>query len=395
MSPLDDVPGDAPAESDASAGRGRVIEIAERIAHEVSGPAAAAVDAEARFPVESVEAFKRERLLSALVPVERGGLGATVAELADAVRTISKKCTSSALVLAMHSIEVYNLLRYGDTPWLRGLLARVVDEQILFANGTSQRVGPDGGASLIDDGGVLRIDRPTVACSYGLEADAIFTNMRRSPEADPDDQVYLAVLATQSELELTTTWDTLGLRGTCSYGMRILAKVDHGAVFPTGAPAVLGNGGIQVRHLLAGAAYVGLAEAALREAHAVVRAEARRSGGVAPKSAIRLAELLLEVEKARGLVAMAAARFERLEAASKLDDLSFIVSLRNLKVASTAIAVETAMKALQICGIDGIRKDGSIAIERIIRDAHAALVMFGNDGLLRDNASTLAIRKSI
>jgi hypothetical protein len=36
-----------------------------------------------------------------------------------------------------------------------------------------------------------------------------------------------------------------------------------------------------------------------------------------------------------------------------------------------------------------------MVIERIVRDAHASLVMFGNDGLLRQNADVLIARKSI
>lgn len=386
------------AENSTSAARSRgdrLVEIAERIGAEVAGPAARAVDSEARFPRETLGALRKERLLSALVPTERGGLGATVGEMADVVRVISHSCTSSALVLAMHTIEVYSLLRHGDTPWLRALLARVVDDQALLANATSEIPGPDGGAALRSESGVLRIDRPTVACSYGLNADAILTHVRRSEDAAADDRVYLAVLTADASLEQTSTWDTLGLRGTCSYGLTIRADVDPDAIFPASWANVMNGGFIQARHILAGSAYVGIAEAALREAHAAVRAEARRAVGTTPPSASRLAELLLEVEKVRGLLASVVARFERQEAESAMDDIAFIASLRNLKVASTAVAAEVATKTLQICGIAGIHRDGHMAIERIVRDAHAALVMFGNDGLLRQNAGVLAARKTI
>ena len=372
-----------------------LAETAQRIGETVAGPAAGDVDAQARFPVETIEALKQARILSAVVPVELGGLGASVGEMSDFVRVLSHYCTSSALVLAMHTIEVYTIVHHGDTPWLRSLLSRVVDEQILLANATSERPGPDGGGALAEESGVLRIDRTAIACSYGLNADAILTHVRRSPDAAPDDRVYLAVLAADAELEQTSTWNTLGLRGTCSYGLRIRAEVDPGAVFPTHWSTVMNGGFIQARHILAGSAYVGIAEAALREAHAVVRAEARRAVGTTPPSASRLAELLLEVEKVRGVLAAAVARFEQLEAASDLDEISFIIGLRNLKVASTAIATEVATKSLQICGIEGIHRDGPMLIERIIRDAHAAIVMFGNDGLLRQNATALVARKTI
>ncbi|GAB3392736.1 acyl-CoA dehydrogenase family protein [Humibacter soli] len=372
-----------------------LMAIALRIGETVAGPAARDVDSQARFPAETIAALREERLLSAVVPTELGGLGATVGEMSDVVRVLSHYCTSSALVLAMHTIEVYTLARHGDTPWLRSLLAQVVDQQILLANATSERPTPDGGGALVTEDGAARIDRTTLACSYGLNADVIMTHVRRAPDAASDDRLYLAVPAASADLEQTSTWNTLGLRGTCSYGLRIQANIEEGAIFPAPWSEVMNGGFIQARHVLAGSAYVGIAEAALREAHTAVRAEARRSVGTTPPSANRLAELLLEVEKVRGILAAVVSRFERLEAESRLDDISFLSSLRNLKVASTAVATETASKALQICGIAGIHRDGGMVIERIIRDAHAALVMFGNDGLLRQNAGVLVARKEI
>jgi len=111
-----------------------LIEIAERIGETVAGPASRDVDFNARFPVETVDALKREKLLSAVIPTELGGMGASVAEMSDVVRVLSHYCTSSALVLAMHTIEVYTLVRYGTTPSLQTLIKRIVDEQILLAN---------------------------------------------------------------------------------------------------------------------------------------------------------------------------------------------------------------------------------------------------------------------
>jgi len=372
-----------------------LIEIAERIGETVAGPASRDVDFNARFPVETVDALKREKLLSAVIPTELGGMGASVAEMSDVVRVLSHYCTSSALVLAMHTIEVYTLVRYGTTPSLQTLIKRIVDEQILLANATSERPTPDGGPALVREGETASIDRPTLACSYGLNADVIMTHVRRTPESSTDDRVYLAVLVTDAELEQTSTWNTLGLRGTCSYGLRIRANVSDDAIYPVPWSDVMNGGFIQARHVLAGSAYVGIAEAALREAHNAVRAEARRSIGTTPPSASRLAELLLEVDKVRGLLAGVVSRFEVLESEGALDDITFIASLRNLKVASTEVAAATASRALQLCGIAGIHRDTDMVIERIVRDAHASLVMFGNDGLLRQNADVLIARKSI
>ena len=102
--------------------RAWITDLAEQMGATVAGPASGDVDANARFPRETVDALRQERLLSAVVPTDLGGLGWSVRDVSDFIRVLSHHCTSSALVLAMHTIEVHSLVRYGDTPWLRALL---------------------------------------------------------------------------------------------------------------------------------------------------------------------------------------------------------------------------------------------------------------------------------
>ena len=63
-----------------------LLEVVRRIGADVAGPAAEAVDREARFPHESIAALREERMLGALVPRELGGRGATIAELGAVAR---------------------------------------------------------------------------------------------------------------------------------------------------------------------------------------------------------------------------------------------------------------------------------------------------------------------
>ena len=62
---------------------------------------------------------------------------------------------------------------------------------------------------------------PTV--SYGGYADDLLTTLRRSPDAEPGDQVAVLTRADQHELEQKGTWDPLGMRGTCSPGYVVRA----------------------------------------------------------------------------------------------------------------------------------------------------------------------------
>ena len=54
--------------------------IAARIATTISGPAAASVDRDARFPHESIAALRAARMLSVLVPRAHGGAGASITD---------------------------------------------------------------------------------------------------------------------------------------------------------------------------------------------------------------------------------------------------------------------------------------------------------------------------
>ena len=87
----------------------QTLTIAERAAlvgETVAGPAADEVDREARFPVEALEALKQQGLLGVLVPTELGGPGASMSEVASAVTALSRHCASTAMIYAMHQIQV-------------------------------------------------------------------------------------------------------------------------------------------------------------------------------------------------------------------------------------------------------------------------------------------------
>ena len=134
----------SPAES-----TGPVESLAWKIGVEVAAPVADDVDRKSRFPREAVEELKRSGLLSALVPEELGGGGATLAEVAGAVRALAVHCTASALVLAMHSIEASNLVRHGNSEPLQALLGEIASEQLLIANANSEvGIGGDVGRSI-------------------------------------------------------------------------------------------------------------------------------------------------------------------------------------------------------------------------------------------------------
>src|SRR4051794_14235552 len=116
-----------------------------RIAEEFAGPNAADVDKNARFPREAVEAMREERALSAFVPTEFGGSGVSFEAIAEACFELGRRCGASAMVFAMHQIQVASIVRHLDgTPWFEDYLRQLSDEQRLIASATSE-VGTGGG----------------------------------------------------------------------------------------------------------------------------------------------------------------------------------------------------------------------------------------------------------
>lgn len=376
----------------------RMDDIAHRVA-EVAAANAYDVDLRARFPVEAVDAMKRERLLTATVAVEHGGLGASLTDMSNAIRVIGRSCAAAGSVLGMHMEQMFMLVTFGTTPALRRSLAEVVDAQLLIANANSE-VGIGGDvmrsiAALEPEGDGWRFDKQALAASYGRNADLILSTSRRAPDAAETDQVLALIRAADFTLEPTSDWDTLGLRGTCSAGLHITGHLTDDDLFPVPFSDIANGGGGQLRHILLSAVWTGLAEAALEEAHKAVRAAARKSIGTTPQSALRLSEIFAQVQVARSTLAEAQRLVEEAVLTGTLEDIRTIMSLRNVKVVTSTAAMSASTAALQICGINGFRRGEDHRLERILRDSCGALIMVGNDRYLHENADMLPLRKTI
>jgi len=379
--------------------QGKWERIAWQIGETVAGPNANDVDRNARFPHEAVAALKESGLLSALLPVKNGGSDATMVEISGAIRALAFHCASSALVLAMHSLETFSLKRHGLSPGLQALAKEVASENLLIANANSEiGIGGDISRSIcaLETGtNPMTIEKQALAVSYGEYADIVVTIARRSPEASENDQIMFFCRPPHLQMEPTSVWDSIGLRGTCSRGFRITADVSPDLIFPIPFATMINDGGSQSRQLLLNSVWVGLAEAAAAKAHAFVREAGRRSIGTTPAPALRLAELAVELQEGRSLLVSTAHRFYELDKVDDVQNPGFLMAMRSLKVSTSTLAVRTATRALAICGIAGYRRDSPFSLDRILRDSHGGVIMGSNERNLQDNAQMLLARKQI
>ena len=375
------------------------VETARLIGENVAGPAADAVDRDGRFPREAVAALREERMLSAFVPKAFGGLGATIGELAAACEALGRACASTAMIYAMHQIEVACLVRHGlSSPFFRDYLTDLAQHEWLIASATSE-VGVGGDlrrskCAVEPDGSRLRIVKQAPVISYGEEADDILLTARRASDAAPSDQVLVLVHKADARLTRTSEWDALGMRGTRSLGFTLEASCLSEQIVPVPFATIASHTMLPASHTLWSSLWLGLASDAVVRARAFVRAEARRMPGTTPPSAMRLAETVAELGAMRATVTAGVDDFEQhQDDPETLGGFGFAIRMNNVKTTASRMAPEIVSRALGVCGIVGYKNDSPFAVGRHLRDAHSAALMIANDRILSANAAMLLVHK--
>jgi acyl-CoA dehydrogenase len=378
----------------------RLLLRAHAVGREVLAPHAAEVDRDARFPREALAALRQARLLSAYVPRDLGGLGLNVQQVARLCEALGQHCASAAMVFAMHQIQVACVVHHAQgSAWFRAYLRRLAEEQRLIASATSEvGVGGDLRSSvcaLEARGDAFRLTKQAPVISYADDADDLLLTCRRAPDAAPGDQVAVLVRRADCRAEPLSGWDTLGFRGTCSSGHTLTAQGGLEQVLPAPFADVLARTMHPFAHIVWSALWSGIAADAVNRARAFVRAEARKTPGEIPLSAVRLAEVDRALQEMRHNVEGLARDYQRLLEGppEATGGFAFAIRTNNLKLSASQQVVDIVGRALLICGIAGYRNDSKYSLARHLRDAYGAAVMVNNDRLVRLNAAMLTVHR--
>lgn len=367
------------------------------IGREVLAVHAADVDRDARFPIEAISAMRELNLLSAYVPVEYGGMGLNIVQLARICEALGQYCGSSAMIYAMHCIQVTCVVHHAQqSAYFRDYLRRLVAEQRLMASATTE-VGTGGDlrssiCAIEIDGDQFTLTKKAPVISYGEAADDILVTCRKSPDAASSEQVHVLVRRGEYTAEPLSTWDTLGFRGTCSSGFTLTAIGAAEQVLPTPFNEILSQTMHPVSHIVWGALWSGIAGDAVNRARAFVRAEARKTPGETPISAIRLAEVDQVLQEMRHNVQSLSREYHDLLTADNPEafgGFGFSIRTNNLKLSCSQRIVQIVGDALLICGISGYRNDTKFSLSRQLRDAYGAAIMVNNDRITKLNATML------
>lgn len=374
------------------------------IADDVAAPNADDVDRHARFPVETIDALREQRALSAFVPTELGGEGVSLEAIAVGCLQLGRRCGASAMVFAMHQIQVITIARHlDDAAWFESYLNDLATEQRLIASVTSEiGTGGDMGRSVaaltpgVDGLSSFEKQAPTV--SYGAYADDLFVTLRRTPEAEPGDQVVVLARKDQVTLEPTGTWDPLGMRGTCSPGYVVRAGLPAQQVLSTPFPRVSAESMVPVSHILWSHLWLGIATDAFDRARAFVRAAAKQKPGPPPPAALRLSHVMSELSLLRAEVDSGLRELVQASAEpgrERLSTMATALRFNNLKIAASEQAPRICQGALGVCGIMGFKNDTPFSVGRHLRDTMSACLMVANERIHQTNASLLLIAKEV
>jgi acyl-CoA dehydrogenase len=222
--------------------------------------------------------------------------------------------------------------------------------------------------------------------SYGAQADGILTTARRSAEAPASDQVLVAFVKEDYQLDRMVDWDALGMRGTCSAGFMLKGAGHINQLISDSYQQIHTQTMMPVAHLTWCAVWSGLAAAAVERARRFVRSAARHAGGQLPPGAAHLTRAITSLRTLRVTVASALQRFETTERA-ELESLDFQTAMNLLKVNASELAIATVMSCVQACGLSGYRNDGEFSVARHVRDVLSSSIMINNDRILANAAS--------
>jgi alkylation response protein AidB-like acyl-CoA dehydrogenase len=348
----------------------------------VVAPAAAAVDAGARFPGEEYRALADAGLAGLLVPPEYGGTGHSVLAYVAAMEEISAGCGSTATVYMTQMHAAYPILVAGDeaqrTRWLPGLCSGE-------ALGSLCVTEPDAGSDVAAmrttarrDGDAYVLSGGKTFITTGDRADVLVVFATVDRQAGRDGITAFVVEGDTPGLSRGRVLHKLGQRGSTTAelffdGCRVPAPNRLGS---EGSGWALSMASVVKSRLSAAAQGIGFARGAFEHARrwADERRLLRGAEGVAQEVQFGLAEARARIAAARALLYETAALVDG-GAADAVTEVSMA------KLVCTDCAMETATRMVELLGEDGDLIE--FGVERFLRDAKVTQIYDGTNQIQR------------
>ncbi len=377
----------------------------------VAAAHADAVDREGRFPTEAIAALREEGLLGAMIPEPLGGDGATMGTLVGYCQRLAGACASTAMIFAMHQIQVACIVMHGlDQDWYEALARRIASDQLLLASITSEvGIGGDMRSSLCAveiDEDRFTLTKHATTVSYGGYADLFLLTARADREAPASSQVLVTISRGDCTMTATSGWDSLGMRGTCSTGFECVAAGVPDQVFATPFADIAAETMLPVSHLLWGGVWTGIAVAAVTRARKFLRAQARRQPNAPTLGSTRLMQAVGLLESIQSRLAVLIASYDASHALGSDRDvmseadarwpvgIARATVLNMLKYDASEMCHQAVLHAMLICGMAGYKNDTEFSVGRHLRDILSAQLMINNDRVAANTGALLFAQRS-
>ena len=326
---------------------------------------AAKHDADDSFVAEGFAALEEAGFFSALVPEELGGGGASVGEIADALRTIGAACGSTALAASMHS----HIVAVAAWRWKNqgaptdGLLKRIAAEKLkLVSSGGSDWLKSAGTMEKVEGG--YRLTARRAFASGSTVGNLLMTSAVYDDPADGPTVLHFAVPLKGEGVSIAPTWQTMGMRGTGSddvvFDGTFIPDAAIAGKRPQGQWHMLFHIISMIAFALIYSAYLGVAEGARNRALELAKKR--------PQDPM-LAQMVGEMENRLLAAKLAHRRMVELAETGTPgpETTSEAMQLRTL---AGQAAIDTVAKAMEVAGGAAFyRKTG---LERTFRDIQAA-----------------------
>src|SRR5689334_9374166 len=357
-------------------------ETVRSLAENKIAPFAAAVDEEARFPQEALDALVASDLHAVHVPEEYGGAGADALATVIVIEEVARVCVSSSLIPAVNKLGSLPVILSGSEDLKKRYMTPLAKGEGMFSYCLSE---PDAGSDAagmktkaVRDGdhwilnGVKRwITNAGVSDYYTVMAVTDPTKRSKGISA-------FVVEKSDEGVSFGAPEKKLGIKGSPTRevyfdNVRIPADRMIGAE-GTGFATAMKT--LDHTRVTIAAQAIGIAQGALDYAKGYVQERKQFGKAIAEFQGVQfmLADMAMKLEAARQLTYAAAAKSQRTDG-----DLTFFGAAA--KCFASDVAMEITTDAVQLLGGYGYTRD--YPVERMMRDAKITQIYEGTNQVQR------------
>ncbi|AYL36434.1 acyl-CoA dehydrogenase [Streptomyces fungicidicus] len=345
-------------------------------------PYAAAVDEEARFPREALDALVANDLHAVHVPEEYGGAGADALATVIVIEEVARVCASSSLIPAVNKLGSLPVILSGSEALKKKYMTPLAKGDGMFSYCLSE---PDAGSDAagmktraVRDGDAYVLNGVKRWITNAGESEYYTVMAVTDPEKRSRGISAFVVEKSDEGVSFGAPEKKLGIKGSPTRevyldNVRIPADRmigEEGTGFAT-AMKTLDHTRITIA-----AQALGIAQGALDYAKGYVRERKQFGKPIADFQGIQfmLADMAMKIEAARQLTYAAAAKSERGDS-----DLTFQGAAA--KCFASDVAMEVTTDAVQLLGGYGYTRD--YPVERMMRDAKITQIYEGTNQVQR------------